>query len=151
MAKHLITLVLLCASLSARVTGSPRATADDEGKPEASSAQSVNPVIEWNRTLLVIVRTHGAQSPTIHSTRSFAILHASVYDAINNIDGTFSPYFVRLPNVSRHASQPGAADQAAHDVLVALYPAFQAMLDAELQHDLAHIPDRQNTAYGSTS
>ena len=148
MAKSLITLVLLCASLSARVTGSPSATADDEGSPGASSAKSVNPVIEWNRTLLLIVRTPGAQPPTIHSTRSFAILHASVYDAINNIDGTFSPYLVPLPDVPRHASQPAAANQAAHDVLVALYPAFQATLDAELQQDLAQIPDGQNKADG---
>src|SRR6266576_5355531 len=148
MAKSLITLVLLCASLSARVTGSPNATADDEGNPGASSAQSFNSVIEWNSTLLVIVRTPGAQPPTIHSTRSFAILHATVYDAVNNIDGTFSPYLVRLPDVSRHASRPAAADQAAHDVLVALYPAFQAILDAELQQDLAQIPDGQNKAEG---
>src|SRR3984893_1713286 len=148
MAKSLITLVLLCASLAARVAGSPSATADDEGNPGASSAQSVNSVIEWNRTLLVIVRTPGAQSPTLHSTRSFAILHATVYDAINNIDGTFSPYLVRLPDVSRHASQPAAADQAAHEVLVALYPAFQSTLDAELQQDLAQIPDGQNKADG---
>src|ERR1700692_4416802 len=99
MAKSLITLVLLCASLSARVTGSPMATADDEGKPGASSAQSVNSVIEWNRTLLVIVRTPGAQSPTIHSTRSFAILHASIFDAVNNIDTDYEPYAVRHPHV----------------------------------------------------
>jgi len=148
MAKSLITLVLLCASLSAQITVSASATADDEGNPGASSAQSVNSVIEWNRTLLAIVRTPGAQPPTIHSTRSFAILHASVYDAVNNIDGIFSPYFVRIPNVSRRASQPAAADQAAHDVLVALYPAFQATLDAELQQDLAQIPDGQNKADG---
>jgi membrane-associated phospholipid phosphatase len=34
-----------------------------------------------------------------------------------------------------------AADQAAHDVLLALYPTFQASLDGELQQDLAQIPD----------
>src|ERR1700758_3969013 len=62
MAKSLITLVLLCANLSARVTA-PHATADDEGNPGASSTHSVNPVIEWNRTLLAIVRTAGAQPP----------------------------------------------------------------------------------------
>jgi membrane-associated phospholipid phosphatase len=150
MAKSLITVVLLCASLSARVTGSPSAAAEDEGNPGASSAQSINSVIEWNRTLLVIVRTPGAQPPTIHSTRSFAILHAAVYDAVNNIDGTFSPYLVRLSDVPRHASRPTAADQAAHDVLVALYPAFQATLDTELQQDLARIPDGQNKADGVT-
>src|SRR4029077_624134 len=133
---------------SAQITASASATADDEGNPGASSAQSVNSVIEWNRALLAIVRTPGAQPPTIHSTRNFAILHASVYDAVNNIDGIFSPYFVRIPNVSRRASQPAAADQAAHDTLVALYPAFQATFDAELQQDLAQIPDGQNKSDG---
>jgi membrane-associated phospholipid phosphatase len=133
MTKTLITLTLFCASLSAQVTGAPSAA---------------NPVIEWNRTLLVIVRTPGTQPPTIHSTRSFAILHAAVYDAINNIEGTFSPYLVRLPDLPRHASEPAAADQAAHDVLVALYPTFQAALDVELQQDLAQIPDGQNKANG---
>jgi len=105
MVKSLITLALLCASLSAQVDGSARATADDESNPGPSSAQSVNPVIEWNRTLLLIVRTPGAEPPTIHSTRNFAILHAAVYDAVNNIDGTFTPYLVRLPEVPRHASR----------------------------------------------
>jgi len=150
MTKTLITLVLLCASLSAQVTTTPSATADDEANPGASSAQSVNSVIEWNRTLLQIVRTPGAQPPTIHSTRSFAILHAAIYDAVNSVDGRFGPYLVRLPDVSRHASRPAAADQAAHDVLATLYPAFQATLDAELQQDLAQIPDGQNKADGIT-
>jgi membrane-associated phospholipid phosphatase len=148
MAKSLITLVLLCASLSAQVTGSRSATADDEGNPGASSAQSVNPVIEWNRTLLVIVRTPGAQPPTIHSTRSFAILHAAIYDAVSNIDRMINPYLIGLPDVSRRASRPAAADQAAHDVLVALYPAFQATLDSELQQDFAQISGGQNKADG---
>jgi membrane-associated phospholipid phosphatase len=147
MAQTLITLVLLCASLSAQV-GSASATADNKGNPGASSAQSVNSVIEWNRTLLVIVRTPGAQPPTIHSTRSFAILHAAIHDAVYNIDRMFNPYLVRLPNVSRRASRLAAADQAAHDVLVALYPAFQATLDAELQQDLAQIADGENKAEG---
>src|ERR1700681_1342510 len=115
-----------------------------------NSAHAVNPVIEWNRTLLVILRTAGAQPSTIHSTRSFAILHASIFDAVNNIDGTYSPYLVRLSNISRRASQPAAADQAAHDVLVALYPTFQATLDAELQQDLAQIPAGQDKTDGLT-
>ena len=98
MSRTLVTLALMCASLQAQVTGaSIAATAQPSA---ASSAQSVNPVIEWNRTLLVILRTAGAQPPTIHSTRNFAIMHASIFDAVNNIEGTYSPYMVRLSNVS---------------------------------------------------
>src|SRR6266550_480510 len=92
---------------------------------EQNSAQPVNAVIEWNRTFLAIVRTPGAQPATIHSTHNFAILHAAIYDAVNNIDPRFSPYLVRLPDVPRSASKIAAADEAAHDVLVFLYPAFQ--------------------------
>ena len=146
MSKTLVTIALMCASLQAQVTGA--SIAENAEPALVSSAPSVNPVIEWNRTLLVILRTAGAQPSTIHSTRSFAILHASIFDAVNNIDGTYSPYLVRLSDVSRLASQPAAADQAAHDVLVALYPAFQTTFDAELQQDLAQIPAGQDRTDG---
>ena len=110
---------------------------------EQNSVQPVNAVIEWDRTLLAIVRTPGAQPATIHSTRNFAILHAAIYDAVNNIEPRFSPYLVRLPDVPRSASKIAAADEAAHDVLVFLYPAFQASLDTELEQDFALLPDNQ--------
>src|ERR1700676_1110396 len=139
MYKTLVTLALMCASLQAQVTG---ASIGANAEPSVQSpAPSVNPAIEWNRTLLVIVRTSRAQPPTIHSTRSFAILHAAIYDSVNNIVGHFTPYLVRLTDVSPQTSQAAAADQAAHDILVSLYPAFQTTLDAELQQDLAQIAD----------
>src|SRR5437899_5618745 len=83
-----------------------------------SSAQQVNPVVQWNRTLLAIVRTPGAQSPTVHPTRSFAIMHAAIYDAVNSIDRTHRPYLVRLNGAPRSASQDAAAVAAAHQVLL---------------------------------
>jgi membrane-associated phospholipid phosphatase len=148
MSKTLVILALMCASLQAQVTGASNAA---NAQPSAvNAAATVNPVIEWNKTLLVTVRTAGAQPATIHSTRNFAILHASIFDAVNNIDGTYSPYMVRLSHVSRLASQVAAADQAAHDVLVALYPTFQTTLDAELQQDLAAIPEGQDKTDGVT-
>jgi len=126
MTKLLLTLALLCAGAI---------------RSGAANAQPVNPVVQWNRTLLGIVRTPGAQPPTVHATRSFALMHAAIYDAVDAIDGTHAPYAVVLPGVSRDASQDAAAAAAAHDVLVALYPAFQAMLDARLQESLAEVPD----------
>jgi hypothetical protein len=113
-----------------------------------SLAQSVNPVLLWNKTLLVIVRTPGAQPATIHPTRGFAIMHAAIYDAVNAIDKGHSSYAIELPEVSRSASQDGAAATAAHDVLVTLYPQFQAMLDVELQQSLASIPEDERKAEG---
>jgi hypothetical protein len=106
-----------------------------------STAQSTDPVIQWNRNLLAIVRTPGAQPATIHPTRSFAILHAAIYDAVNAIDQTHRSYAVRVSGVSRQASQAAAADAAAHDVLVALYPRLTSNLDATFQQSLTLVQD----------
>src|SRR5947208_15181614 len=99
-------------------------------------------VIQWNKTLLTIVRTPGAQPATVHPTRSFAMMHAAIYDAVNAIDATHAPYAVRLHDVPRDASEDAAAAAAAHDVLVALYPSFRPQFDEQLQESLAAIDDR---------
>jgi len=149
MAKLLITLTLLCASLLAQASQSYAAPfAAGPRNPDSSSAQSVNQVVQWNRTLLVIVRTLGAQPKTVHPTHSFALLHAAIYDAVNAIDGTHRPYLVDLPTVSPTASQDAAAAAAAHAVLVTLYPNFQAQLDTQLQQALAPIPEGAEKAEG---
>jgi membrane-associated phospholipid phosphatase len=115
-----------------------------------ASSQQVNAVIEWNRTLLAIVRTPGAQPATIHSTRNFAILHAAIYDAVVNIEPHFKPHLVSLPDVPRSASTIAAADAAAHDVLVSLYPAFRPSLDTQLLQDLSRLPANDRTGDGVT-
>ncbi|MCU1270602.1 MAG: hypothetical protein JWN74_1896 [Acidobacteriaceae bacterium] len=142
MSRILATLALIWTFLQ---VAAPANAATNKAQ---NSAQPVNAVIEWNRTLLAIVRTPGAQPATIHSTRNFAILHAAIYDAVNNIQPEFSPYLVRLSDAPRSASQIAAADQAAHDVLVSLYPAFQGSLDTELLQDLARLPDNEGKAQG---
>jgi len=126
-------------TVSAKTTHQVRKT-----PPLSNSTQFV----QWNRELLVIVRTPGAQSATVHPTRSFAIMHAAIYDAVNAIDRKHRPYLVRLSGVPRDASQEAAAAAAAHEVLVALYPAFKTTLDAQLEQSLAQIPDGNGKAEG---
>jgi hypothetical protein len=149
MSRILIVFALLFASLSILADGSYGASPNGEHQgANDSSAQPVNPVVQWNRTLLLIVRTPGAQPATVHATRSFAIMHVAIYDAVNAIDRTHRPYLVRLSGVSQHASQEAAAAAAAHQVLVTLYPAFKTTLDAELQQSLAQIPDGNDKLEG---
>ena len=126
--RFLTTLILVGASVAMQ--------ADRSISP---TNRSVNPVVQWNRNLLSIVRTPGAHPRTIHPTRSFAILHAAIYDAVNAIDQTHTPYRVTVSSVSRRASQDAAAAAAAHEVLVTLYPTFKPTLDDELRESLAHI------------
>jgi membrane-associated phospholipid phosphatase len=126
--------VLLAATAVAVLTAANVAPAT------AQATKPVTQVVQWNRTLLVIVRTPGAQPATVHPTRSFAIMHAAIYDAVNAIDGTHRPYLVRL-SASHFASQEAAAASAAHEVLVTLYPSFQAtLLDPQFQQALAQLP-----------
>ena len=101
----------------------------------------MNQVVQWNKNLIVIVRTSGTQPATIHPTRSFALMHAAIYDAVNAIDGSHEPYLVHLTAASPNASQDAAAAQAAHDVLVGLNPKLQTTLDTQLQQSLAQISD----------
>jgi hypothetical protein len=142
-------LSALTAILASTVAASPAIAQAAQNVPSASpptpapattETPAPNPVIEWNRTLLAIVRTKAPtplQPPTIHATRDFAILHVAIYDAVVAVDGG-TPY---LPErvLTKPASAPAAADQAAHDVLVALYPSQQPALDTELNADLARV------------
>jgi len=151
MSRILIAFALLCAGLSTLARGSYGASPKGEHQgANDPSAQPVNPVVQWNRALLLILRTPGAQPATVHPTRSFAIMHAAIYDAVNAIDRTHRPYLVRLSGVPRGASQEAAAAAAAHEILVALYPAFKTALDAQLQQSLAQIPDGNDKAEGIT-
>jgi membrane-associated phospholipid phosphatase len=105
------------------------------------------PVIDWNRLLLSIVNTPGAQPATIQPTRNFAILHAAIYDAVDSIDRTHEPYLIseRAP---AHASEAAAADAAAYTALVGLYPAQHDTIAAEYAAELAQVPDGTAKAGG---
>jgi membrane-associated phospholipid phosphatase len=113
-----------------------------------SAMGSTDEVIQWNKTLLTIVRTPGVQPATVHPTRSFAIMHAAIYDAVNAIDASHKPYLVHVEHVSPHGSQEAAAAAAAHETLIELYPAFQTSLDQQYEQSLAQITDGADKTTG---
>src|SRR5882724_12164934 len=136
----------VCLGLLAAACGNPSAseaarTDATRLVSSASPSPTVDPVVQWNRILLGIVRTPGAQPATVHPTRSFAMLHAAIYDAVNAIDRTHAPYLIRLRSTPRGASQQAAAAAAAHGVLVALYPALSAQIDAQFNQSLTDVPE----------
>jgi membrane-associated phospholipid phosphatase len=103
--------------------------------------------VDWNRELITILGTPGAQPATVHPTRSFAILQAAEYDAVTSITHAAAPYLFSAP-ASRGARPDAAADQAAHDVLTTLYPAQKSGLDQMLATELAAIPGRPGKQQG---
>src|SRR4051794_40447190 len=118
----------LAAALSSAALAGP-AVAD-------AAPAAHNPVVDWNRTALSILRTPGAQPATVHPTRSLALLHAAVYDAVVSIDHSAPPYRVSV-DAPRRASRPAAADAAAATVLDALFPSMSASTDAQERSELS--------------
>jgi hypothetical protein len=95
-------------------------------------------VTDWNNAALDAIRA-GNTAPPIAS-RSLAILHVSIYDAVNGIAHTHERYLV--PSVApATASREAAASAAAHKALVNLFPANAASFDALHAAILATIPD----------
>jgi PAP2 superfamily len=95
-------------------------------------------VTDWNNAALDAIRA-GNTAPPIAS-RSLAILHASIYDAVNGIARTHEPYLVQSA-VSGSASRKAAASAAAHEALVNLFPARTSIFDAFHAAILATIPN----------
>ncbi len=115
--------------------------------PPRADGRSAAIVVAWNQELLHIVKRPGDQPVSIHPTRSFAIMHAAIYDAIVSITKDDPPYLFSVP-APRQARIDAAAAQAAHDSLAALYPKLQPELDAMLASQLAAIPDGKSKQDG---
>jgi len=102
-------------------------------------------VTDWNNAALDAIRA-GRTAPPIAS-RNLAILHASIYDAVNGIDRTHESYLVPSA-VPASASRPAAASAAAHQALVNLFPANTSSFDTLHAAILAGIPDGPHKAAG---
>jgi hypothetical protein len=117
----------------------------------------VDPVLRWNEIALgAVAEDHSAtfgpaeQGGPTRAARALAIVHAAIYDAVNSIDGSSTPYLIRVP-VGRHdeASVEAAVATAGHDTLATLYPAQTAVFDAALRTDLDQISHGSRVAHGT--
>ncbi|HEU4712136.1 MAG TPA: vanadium-dependent haloperoxidase [Pyrinomonadaceae bacterium] len=121
--------IMICAHASASATNNVSLVQEDV-------------ILQWNRVLMETVLTPGQHPATIMPVRSYAIMHAAMFDAVNSIDGTHTPYLTDVPG-SPNASIEAAAAQAAHDVLAALYPTRVSVFDAELAISLQGIEENR--------
>ena len=116
----------------------------------ASAVFAQDPLRDWNDEALDAVRATNTPPPA--ASRALAICHAAVHDAVNGIDGRFQAYRVQ-PAVARTASVEAALATAAHDTLVALFPARANQLGALRDRQLERVapgPDRDaGMAWGS--
>jgi PAP2 superfamily len=102
-------------------------------------------VTDWNSAALDAIRAGNTPPPI--ASRNLAILHASIYDAVNGIARTNEPYLVQSA-APASASRPAAASAAAHQALVDLFPANASSFDALHVAILAGIPDSPHKRAG---
>jgi hypothetical protein len=109
---------------------------------------AVDPVLEWNTASLNAIHVSSPAPSTPAAARLLAIPQIAVYDAVNAIEhGGYRGYLYNHP-APRITSVTAAVDQAAHDTLVALFPAQAATFDTELATDLAAIPEGRGKQLG---
>jgi PAP2 superfamily len=96
-------------------------------------------VTDWSDIAQTAIVTNAGR-PAPAAIVDAAYVFATVYDAVNAIDGRFSVFAVSPSNASPQASQEAAVVAAAHHVLKTFFPSQQAFLDTAYAASLAGIP-----------
>jgi len=112
-----------------------------------ASVAHADTVLDWNVHASQAIVTTGGQSPPRAFIR-LAMVHLAIYDAVNAIEGQPFESYASKPLVTRPASSDAAVAAAAHDVLVALFPAQSADLDAKYAASLNALPNDTARANG---
>jgi hypothetical protein len=99
-----------------------------------SPAAAANEVLTWNEITLKVVAA-GGQNP-FHSSRTLAMVHGAVHDALNAITRRYAAYFFEEPG-EPGASPEAAVAAAAHTVLVGVVPSFGTPAQKVAAHALA--------------
>ncbi len=113
---------------------------------EARCLLSGDPVLRWNTIAIDAEKALSAntdptqQNGPARAARAMAIVQLAVYDAVNDIDRSYTSYLTDVVAPSG-TSMDAAVAQAAHDTLVVLYSQQKATFDQDLAADLAAIPD----------
>jgi hypothetical protein len=92
-------------------------------------------VTDWNAIAVQTVAAAVPARPGPSAILDFAVVSVAMHDAIQAFDGRYEPYAGEIPNAS--GSAVAAAATAAHDVLVARFPAQAGTLDTLLTNYLS--------------
>ncbi|MDB6033256.1 MAG: Chloride peroxidase [Verrucomicrobiales bacterium] len=133
-------------SFGPRYSPSPHAT-----KPQEKGRQRVDAIRRWNQVSIDATGADHAgareQLGPGRASRAMAMAHIAIFDAVNAVVGGYESYSgVEAPKGA--VSAESAVSQAAHDTLVALFPAQTAKLDSFLAEDLAEVKDHKEKTRG---
>jgi hypothetical protein len=97
---------------------------------------SADVVTEWNE-ITITTETTAKQLP-FEASRTMAIVHTAIFDAVNSIDQQYTPYKTKI-DAPAGSSVEAAAITAAYTTLVALFPDQKSSLDSAYNNSLSKI------------
>ena len=138
---YLVRALVMCAGLSAcgHDGFTQSLTPPQESRSLSQRTTEVGAIATWN--IIALKTTAAGPFSPPRETRSLAIVFAAVNDAVCSIMRQCETYAGRIA-VRQDASIEAAIDAAAHDALVALYPAAASVtaLNASYDSALATLP-----------
>ncbi|HTD21414.1 MAG TPA: vanadium-dependent haloperoxidase [Terriglobales bacterium] len=111
----------------------------------APAVAAADVVTEWNEKALACATT--AKQLPFAGARTMAMVHTAMFDAVNSIEGRYTPYKVK-ESAPPGSSPEAAAIAAAHAVLLNLFPDQKTDLDAAYTASMAQVPDGSGKAAG---
>ena len=97
----------------------------------AVCAAHADTVTDWNQTAIEVMKVANVAGNAW--SRTLAMVHVAMADAINTVQGRYTRYLATVAPV------PGAA--AAHHILVQLYPPQKALVEEAYAASLKPIPE----------
>jgi hypothetical protein len=111
----------------------------------APAAHGGDVVTEWNQKAGAAV-VEAKVYPFVGG-RDMSMVHVAMFDAINSIEGRYTPYKVKVA-APTGSSAEAAGVAAAHAVLVKIFPEQKASFDAAYAASLAQIPEGSGKTAG---
>jgi hypothetical protein len=109
----------------------------------AASAARADTVTDWNRTSLAVMRAANVGGNP--ASRTLAMVHVAMSDAVNSVQDRYTRYLADLPTVPGASAEAAAA---ARQILVQLYPNQKAIVEEAYATSLGAIPDGAGKSEG---
>ena len=133
--------IVVAVAVLAGLVVSPSAAETSERRVDDGSV-----IREWNTVAFDTIRqTSGGDAV---AARLYAMVNVAMYDAVNGLAGHPRDFALVPPKKGSDGDPTAAAATAAHDVLVALYPARATTYDAQLASDLATVKSKAQSRKG---
>ncbi len=141
--KHRLTQISVAAALLATglfintahaTAGETRDASQRTSAPTWCANRCDHVITDWSLTAFQVIKAADGYVDPMAASRSLAMTHVAMHDAVNAVRPRYRRYALdNVPAGSHQADAAVAAAQAAHDVLVALYPQAAGTAIAKVQ------------------